>query len=439
MEIFIKVLQLFLSLSLLVAIHEFGHFIVARMFKIRVEKFYIFFDPWFSLFKFKRGDTEYGIGWVPFGGYVKIAGMIDESMDTEQMKQPVKEDEFRAKPAWQRFLVMVAGVIMNVLLAFVINCGISYAWGSAYLANEDVKWGYAFNDAGHDMGFVDGDKIISIDGNAIERDDEIMNALVISDSDKHIVVEREGGIAEFTIPYEQLLAMRNNEKFKGLYKAREPMVVVEVMSETARESGLREEDIITAVNGESSYFANKIMEFIHSHKGEEVELSVVRGDSTVLLAVPVDAEGLIGFRPAVGLPLRTKSYTLLESVPAGARLTGKVTADYWNQLKMIVKPKTEMYKSLGGFMSIGSIFPSEWDWQRFWYLTAFLSIILAIMNLLPIPGLDGGHALFTLWEMITGRKPSDKFLEIMQYIGLGIILFLLLYANGNDIYRFFIK
>ena len=439
MEIFIKVLQFFISLSLLVAIHEFGHFIVARLFKIRVEKFYIFFDPWFSLFKFKRGDTEYGVGWVPFGGYVKIAGMIDESMDTEQMKQPVKPDEFRAKPAWQRFFVMVAGVIMNVLLAFVIYCGISYAWGSTYLANEDVKWGYAFNETGRDMGFADGDKIISIDGTAIDNAGEILNALVISDSDKQIVVEREGNVVEFTIPYEQLLAMRNNETFKDLYEPRVPMIVGEVVSERAVESGLLEDDMITAVNGEESYFANEIIEFIQSHKGEDVELSVVRGDSTVLLTVPVDAEGLIGFRTAVGLPLRTKSYTLLGSIPAGARLTGKVMADYWNQLKMIVKPKTEMYKSLGGFMSIGSIFPSEWDWQRFWYLTAFLSIILAIMNLLPIPGLDGGHALFTLWEMITGRKPSDRFLEIMQYIGLGIILLLLIYANGNDIYRFFIK
>ena len=439
MEIFIKVLQFVISLSLLVAIHEFGHFIVARLFKIRVEKFYIFFDPWFSLFKFKRGDTEYGIGWVPFGGYVKIAGMIDESMDTEQMKQPVKEDEFRAKPAWQRFLVMVAGVIMNMALAFVIYCGISYAWGSTYLANEDVKWGYAFNEAGHDMGFVDGDKILTIDGNGIDDVGEIMNALVISDSDKRIVVERGGKSVEFTIPYEKLVALRNDETFRDLYTPLVPMIVDSVRFGTARDAGLMAADIITGVNGESSWSVVDVSAMIRSHKGEDVELSVVRGDSTMVLTVPVDAEGMIGITTGGGLHLRTREYTLLESIPAGARLTGKITSDYWNQLKMIVKPKTEMYKSLGGFISIGSIFPSEWDWQRFWYLTAFLSIILAIMNLLPIPGLDGGHALFTLWEMITGRKPSDRFLEIMQYVGLGLILLLLLYANGNDIYRIFIK
>ena len=439
METFIKIVQLFLSLSLLVAIHEFGHFIVARLFKIRVEKFYIFFDPWFSLFKFKRGDTEYGIGWVPFGGYVKIAGMIDESMDTEQMKQPAKPDEFRSKPAWQRFLVLIAGVVMNLLLAFVIYTGISYAWGSTYLANDDVKWGYEFNDAAREMGFVDGDKIISIDGEPIDNANEIMNALVISDSDKHIVVMRSGAVEEFTIPFEQLLEMRNNEKYADLYVPRAPMCVGEVVSDTAKDAGLQDGDIITAVNGEESYSAQGIYELIQSHKGEEVDLNVERNDSTLTLTAPVSDEGKIGFTIASSLPLRTQEYGFFESIPAGARLTGKVVDNYWQQLKMIAKPKTEMYKNLGGFIAIGNIFPSEWDWRQFWYLTGFFSIILAIMNILPIPGLDGGHALFTFWEMVTGRKPSDKFLEVAQYIGLAIIFFLLLYANGNDIYRFFIK
>ena len=439
METFIKIVQLFLSLSLLVAIHEFGHFIVARMFKIRVEKFYIFFDPWFSLFKFKRGDTEYGIGWVPFGGYVKIAGMIDESMDTEQMKQPAKPDEFRSKPAWQRFLVLIAGVVMNLILAFVIYCGISYAWGSTYLANDDVKWGYEFNEAAHGMGFEDGDKIVSIDGEAIDNANEIMNALVISDSDKHIVVERGGSLTEFTIPFDQLLEMRNNEEYKDLYAPRVPMVVGEVVSETAKEAGLLDGDIIAGVNGQKSYSVQVIFDLIQSNKGEDVEILVERPDSALTLTVPVNDEGKIGFTVASSLPLRTRKYGFFESIPAGARLTGKVVANYWQQLKMIAKPKTEMYKNLGGFMSIGNIFPSQWDWQQFWYLTGFFSIILAIMNILPIPGLDGGHSLFTLWEIVTRRKPSDKFLEIAQYVGIVIILALLLYANGNDIYRFFIK
>ena len=439
METFIKIVQLFLSLSLLVAIHEFGHFIVARLFKIRVEKFYIFFDPWFSLFKFKRGDTEYGIGWVPFGGYVKIAGMIDESMDTEQMKQPAKPDEFRSKPAWQRFLVLIAGVVMNVILAFVIYCGISYTWGSTYLANDDVKWGYEFNEAARGMGFEDGDRIITIDGEPIDNANEILNSLVISDSDKRIVVERNGAAEEFTIPYDKLLEMRNNEQYADLYAPRVPMCIGEVVSDTAKEAGLLEGDVITAVDGEESYSVQTTFDMIQEHKGEEVELRIERPDSTFTLVAPVNDEGKVGFVVGSSLPLRTQKYGFFESFSAGARLTGKVVDNYWQQLKMIVKPKTEMYKSLGGFIAIGNIFPSEWDWRQFWYLTGFFSIILAIMNILPIPGLDGGHALFTFWEMVTRRKPSDRFLEVAQYIGLAIILFLLLYANGNDIYRFFIK
>ena len=439
MEIFIKVVQLFLSLTLLVAIHEFGHFIVARIFKIRVEKFYIFFDPWFSLFKFKRGETEYGLGWIPLGGYVKIAGMIDESMDLEQMKQPAQPWEFRSKPAWQRFLVMIAGVVMNLLLAFAISCGISYTWGSSYLANEDVKWGYNFNTTAEQMGFVDGDKIISIDGQPIDNVNEILNALVLSDSDRAVVVDRQGLQIDFTIPYEQLLDMRNNEEFKDLYAPIVPMIVGEVQSDSAREAGLAEGDQIIGVGGVESVEMQRIMELLGEHKGTSVDIEIIRYGGHTTLTVPVNEEGKVGFQIAQPFEYRTKHYTLLQSIPAGARLTIKQLNGYWQQLKLIVKPKTEMYKSLGGFISIGSIFPGEWDWLSFWSTSAFLSIILAVMNIIPIPGLDGGHSLFTLWEMITRRKPSEKFLEIAQYVGLIILLILLVYANGNDIYRFFIK
>ena len=439
MEIFIKVVQLFLSLTLLVAIHEFGHFIVARIFKIRVEKFYIFFDPWFSLFKFKRGETEYGLGWIPLGGYVKIAGMIDESMDLEQMKQPAQPWEFRSKPAWQRFLVMIAGVVMNLLLAFAIYCGISYTWGSSYLANEDVKWGYNFNTTAEQMGFVDGDKIISIDGQPIDNVNEILNALVLSDSDRAVVVDRQGLQIDFTIPYEQLLDMRNTEEFKDLYAPIVPMIVGEVQSDSAREAGLAEGDQIIGVGGVESVEMQRIMELLGEHKGTSVDIEIIRYGGHTTLTVPVNEEGKVGFQIAQPFEYRTKHYTLLQSIPAGARLTIKQLNGYWQQLKLIVKPKTEMYKSLGGFISIGSIFPGEWDWLSFWSTSAFLSIILAVMNIIPIPGLDGGHSLFTLWEMITRRKPSEKFLEIAQYVGLIILLILLVYANGNDIYRFFIK
>ena len=439
MEILIKVVQLFLSLSLLVAIHEFGHFIVARIFKIRVEKFYIFFDPWFSLFKFKRGDTEYGLGWIPLGGYVKIAGMIDESMDTEQMKQPVQPWEFRAKPAWQRFLVMVAGVVMNLLLAFAIYCGISYKWGSSYLANEEVKWGYNFNTTAEQMGFVDGDKIISIEGKEIDNVNEILNALVISDSDRTVVVERQGLQQQFTIPYDQLIEMRNNEEFKDLYSPVVPMIVESIEFETTREAGILAGDRIKGVNGIISDDATQIKELLAEYKGTDATLEVERQGGTMQITLPVSEDGRIGILMAQPFELRTRHYSLLESIPAGARLTIKQLKGYWQQLKMIFQPKTEMYKSLGGFISIGSIFPSEWNWLSFWNTTAFLSIILAVMNIIPIPGLDGGHSLFTLWEIITRRKPSDKFLEIAQYVGLAILFALLIYANGNDIYRFFIK
>ena len=439
MEIFIKVVQLFMSLSLLVAIHEFGHYIVARIFGIRVEKFYIFFDPWFSLFKFKRGDTEYGLGWIPLGGYVKIAGMIDESMDTEQMKQPEQPWEFRAKPAWQRFLVMVAGVVMNLVLAFMIYCGISYTWGSSYLANEDVKWGYNFSATAEQMGFVDGDKIIAIEGKEIDNVNEILNALVISDDDRSVIVERNGLRHHFTIPYEQLLKMRNNEEFKDLYSPVIPMIVDSVDYESARTAGILAGDRIKGVNGIATNDAVELKHLFLRLAGKEVTVDIERQGGTMQVTLPVDAEGRIGIIMATPFSLRTRHYSFWESIPAGARLTVKQLKDYWQQLKMIFSPKTEMYKSLGGFISIGSIFPSEWNWLSFWNTTAFLSIILAVMNIIPIPGLDGGHSLFTLWEMITRRKPSDKFLEIAQYVGLILLLILLLYANGNDIYRFFIK
>lgn len=438
MDILIRLVQFFMSLSLLVAIHEFGHFIMARIFRIRVEKFYIFFNPWFSIFKFKRGDTEYGLGWVPLGGYVKIAGMIDESMDTEQMKQPAKPDEFRSKPAWQRFLVMIAGVVMNLLLAFAIYCGISYKWGKTYVPNDNVKWGYNFNEAAHGMGFEDGDKIVSIDGKNIDNYREIFSELVISDSDKSVVVERKGAEVSFTIPYDKLLEVRNSEQFEDLYTPRY-LVVNEVTSQTARDAGLCKGDIITDVDNKNFVTDDEKLMYIQSKAGNTITLNIERGGDTLTLNnVPVSNNGLIGIERGA-IELRTQKFGFWASIPAGARLTRDVMGSYWQQLKMIFKPKTQMYKSLGGFISIGKIFPSEWDWLQFWSMTAFLSIILAIMNILPIPGLDGGHALFTFWEMITGRKVSDKVLEIAQYIGLAIILLLLIYANGNDIYRVFIK
>ena len=429
-----------MSLSLLVAIHEFGHYIAARIFKIRVEKFYIFFDPWFSLFKWKRGETEYGVGWLPLGGYVKIAGMIDESMDLEQMQAPVQPWEFRAKPAWQRFIVMVAGVTMNVLLAIVIYSGIRYVSGESYMANEDVKWGYVFNDTAKSMGFQDGDKVVSIDGEKIDDVNDIRAMLILTEAERQVVVNRAGQQVEFTIPFESLLEMRRSRQYEDLYTIRVPFIVDSLASESAQAAGLQVGDEVVACNDEEVDVPTMTELLQNRYKGDTVTLSVLRSGVTEQLRVPVNAEGKIGvvlkgdiFQP------RTRTFTLLQSIPAGISLVGETISEYWQQLKLIFQPKTKMYEELGGFISIGNIFPSEWNWLRFWSMTAFLSIMLAVLNILPIPGLDGGHALFTLWEMLTGRKASDKFLEIMQYIGFALLLALVIYSNGNDIYRFFIK
>ena len=440
MEIVIKVLQFFMSLSLLVAIHEFGHFIMARVFKIRVEKFYIFFDPWFSLFKWKRGETEYGVGWLPLGGYVKIAGMIDESMDLEQMQAPVQPYEFRAKPAWQRFMVMIAGVVMNILLAMMIYTGIRYAYGESYMANEDVKWGYVFNESAERMGFRDGDKFVSIDGEAIDDVNEVRSKLLLTKEDRHVVVDRAGEQVAFTIPFEQLLDMRRNREYEDLYALRLPFFIDSLASASAIDAGLQVGDQVVALNGEEAIGVQEITDMLQQHKSDTVTLTVLRSGVANELVVPINEEGKMGvmFKGDVFQP-RTRTFTLLQAIPAGVSLALETVADYWQQLKLIFQPKTKMYEELGGFIAIGNIFPSEWNWLQFWTMTAFLSVILAVMNILPIPGLDGGHALFTLWEMITGRKPSDKFLEVMQYIGFAILFALLIYANGNDIYRLFTK
>ena len=443
MDILTKIIQFFLCFTILVGIHELGHYIMARVFKIRVDKFYIFFDLGFSLFKFRRGHTEYGLGWLPLGGYCKIAGMIDESMDKEYQKQPPQPWEFRSKPAWQRFLVMIAGVVMNVVLAVAIYIGVCYTWGDSYFSNEDAKWGYNFNEAGHSLGFRDGDRLVSIDGEAVENPMVFLNSLLITEGDRRVVVERDGEQVELTLPLAELIAMRQNKGYEKLLVQRMPFLIDSVVAPTAAQ--LLKGDEIVAIESRRTADRYEKMDYrdyrsyLQLHAGDTVQLTVLRDGGTLELPVPVSAEGTIGVIVQNPYTLRTQTYTFWESIPAGFRKAGDMISSYWEQLTMIVQPKTKMYEELGGFIAIGSIFPSSWDWQDFWLKTAFLSIILAVMNILPIPGLDGGHAIFTFWEMVTGRKVSDKVLEGAQYVGLIIILFLLLYANGNDIYRFFIK
>ena len=440
METLIRIIQFFLSLTLLVTVHEFGHFIVARLFKIRVDKFYIFFDWGFSLFKFRRGETEYGMGWVPLGGYCQIAGMIDENQNSKDLASEPQPWEFRSKPAWQRFCVLVAGVTMNVVLAFVIYCGISFAWGEQYLANEDVTngYGYSFNADGEALGFKDGDGIVAIDGEQIVNSAAVLSRVILAQNDLDVTLLRDGEQCNITVSYEQINSLRQKEDFGQFCTVLCPFIIDSLVTESAQQSGLQVGDRIVGIDGLTEPHFGEYATLLSRRAGDVTELTVERAEEQVKLIVPVDTEGRIGvMAKALPYTLRTKKFSLLESIPAGARLTGRTIENYWNQLKLIVKPKTGLYKQVGGFIAIGKIFPGTWDWAAFWSMTAFLSIILAIMNIIPIPGLDGGHTIFTLWEMITRRKVSDKVLEIAQYVGLFLLLALMLFANGNDIYKLF--
>ncbi len=439
MDVLVKVLQFFMSLTLLVAVHEFGHFIVARIFKIRVEKFYIFFDWGFSLWKKKWGDTEYGLGWLPLGGYCKIAGMVDESMDKEQMAQPPQPWEYRAKPAWQRFLVLAAGVTMNVILAFFIYCGISFSYGKKYIANEDMVYGYEFSQSAEQLGFKDGDRILAIGGEPIVDVAAIRPKIFLAKEECEVEVVRDGEHHTFILNNEVLNAIRSDATLETEYLCEPlmPFVVDSVRLATTAEAGLQKGDHIVGLNGEELRYINYFLPRFKELKGKSVELQILRGDEPVNINVTLNENGELGVITAPFFDVRSEEYGFFESFGAGARLTARTIKSYWDQLVLIVKPDNGLYKQVGGFISIGNIFPSEWNWHQFWSMTAFLSIILAVMNIIPIPGLDGGHMMFTFWEMITGRKVSDKVLEIAQYIGMALILALVLFANGNDIYKLF--
>ncbi|MDR2913211.1 MAG: RIP metalloprotease RseP [Alistipes sp.] len=445
MEIAIKVIQLIMSLSLLVFVHELGHYLTARMFGIRVEKFYLFFDAGgFSIFKFRIGETTFGLGWVPFGGYCKIAGMIDESMDTEALKSEPQPWEFRSKPAWQRLIVMVGGVVMNVATAIVIYIGMSWHWGDSYIDNSDLRWGYAFNELGREVGFRDGDRIVSFDGEAVEGSYQRVYSDMVIGGVREVGVIRGGGDggrggvpATVTIPEERVAEMLDSPEFMT---PRVPFVIGGLPEGAV--TPLAVGDSLVALNGMTIDFFDQWRTTLGRVAGTTVELTVVRDGAPVNLSVAVSPEGQLGVfasSAARFFSIRTRDYSLGESVPAGFRKAGAQISGYWDQLGLIVKPETEAYKSVGSLISIGSIFPGVWDWFRFWSVTAFLSIILAVMNILPIPALDGGHTMFLLWEVVTRRRPSDKFLEWAQMTGMFILLAIMVLAFWNDIYRFFIK
>ncbi|NOQ26938.1 MAG: RIP metalloprotease RseP [Bacteroidales bacterium] len=440
MEVLVKTGQFLLSISILVVLHEFGHFAFAKIFKTRVEKFYLFFNPWFSLFKLKRGETEYGIGWLPLGGYVKISGMIDESMDKEQMKLPPEPHEFRSKKTWERLLIMLGGVMVNFITALVIYSAILYTWGEEYLPNKNVEHGIMVDSLAYDMGLRNGDKILSLDGEEIENFYAIVSHLVLEDV-KTIQLERNGQQEEIAFPENIIPKLLKNT---GFIEARIPFYVGGFTKDSpAKKAGLKKGDKLIGINESSVKFFDEFKDTLSNYRNELIVITALRGEDSVSFNVTVPDEGLIGVSPGGILSeffeLERTEYSLLASIPAGINKGVETFGSYLKQLKLIFSPKTEAYKSLGGFITIGNIFPSVWNWQAFWNLTAFLSIILAIMNVLPIPALDGGHVIFLIYEMVTGRKPSDKFLEYAQMVGMILLLGLLLYANGNDIYKHFIK
>ncbi len=439
MEILVKTGQFLLSISILVILHEFGHFAFAKIFKTRVEKFYLFFNAWFSLFKFKKGDTEYGIGWIPLGGYVKISGMIDESMDKEQMKKPPQPYEFRSKKTWERLLIMLGGVMVNFVIALIIYSAVLYVWGDQYLPNKNVKHGIIVDSLAYDIGLRNGDKILSLDNNEIEDFYEIVPQLVLENIST-IQLIRNGQEMEVMVPETIIPQLLKSTRFIDV---RYPFYVAGFIKDSPGEkAGLKIDDKLIGINGNPIQFYDEFRDTLSHYKDNLTAVTILRNNDTLNVDILVSEEGFIGVyadNPYRFFELEKNEYSLMASIPAGIAKGMETFGSYLKQLKLIFSPKTEAYKSLGGFITIGKIFPGTWDWQAFWNLTAFLSIILAIMNVLPIPALDGGHVMFLIYEMVTGRKPSDKFLEYAQIVGMILLLSLLLYANGNDIFKLFNK
>ena len=440
----VKAGQLVLSLSILVVLHEIGHFLPAKWFKCRVEKFYLFFDPYFSLFKRKIGETVYGIGWLPLGGYVKISGMIDESMDKEQLKQPAQPWEFRSKPAWQRLIIMVGGVTVNLLLGFFIFAMILFTWGEETLPMQNLKYGVYVDSLGQKIGIRNGDKIVSVNGRPVVNYNQLSSNFILDEA-KTIRINRDGRMIDLPVP-EGTIRSLIGRKGDPLAKPAFPAVVDSVMYDSARftKDKLIKGDTIVALNGApvKSFYEFQEMKTPLRNKG--IRITVVRpGGDTVEVGAMTNYNASVFFFPAAPdkfLEFEKLRYSFWESLPAGV-------AKGWNTLVMNVKnfkllftsKEVKTSESLGSFLSIGNMFGAQWDWERFWSMTALLSIILAFMNILPIPALDGGHVMFTLYEMITGRKPGDKFLEYAQMVGMILLLLLMAYAIGLDFWRFLFK
>ncbi len=443
MEILIKLAQFLLSLSLLIVLHELGHFIPAKLFKARVEKFYLFFDVKYSLIKKKIGDTEYGIGWLPLGGYVKIAGMIDESMDKEQMALPPQPWEFRSKPAWQRLIIMLGGVTVNFVLAFIIYIGMAFAYGDLYIANKDLNDGvWITNPVVEKMGLLTGDKIVSVDGVEVNQFHQLNEKIIMG---REIVVDRQGERRMIEMPI-NFIAQYMEGKKMSVVELRVPFIINGLQEDSPNSKVLMLGDQVESINGIATPYADVVMTEIDKLKGKTVPAVVNRDGKTTNIDLVINPEGKLGaiFAPRMkyadlekqGLyKVNRAEFGILESIPFGIEKGMNQLFGYGKQLKMIANPETGAYKGVGGFKAIYDIFPPVWNWEIFWTITALLSIMLGVMNLLPIPALDGGHVMFLLYEIITRRKPSDKFMEYAQLAGFLLLITLVLLANGNDVYK----
>jgi regulator of sigma E protease len=442
MEFAIKLSQFILSLSILIVLHELGHFIPSKLFKTRVEKFYLFFDVKFSLLKKKIGETEYGIGWLPLGGYVKIAGMIDESMDTEQLQGEPQPWEFRSKPAWQRLIIMLGGVTVNFILAFIIYIGMTFYYGEQYIANENVNDGiWVNNPTVEKLGFKTGDKIASIDGIKVAKFEDINKELFLA---KEVVVNRAGEEIKISLPVNFIDQLMKSQRGM-LVNLRMPFVIGAVPKDSPNKEVLKPKDVLTSCNGQKVTYADEAIAIFQNFKGKTVPAIVKRDGKEVAVTLSVNKDAKLYVQQAM-LPydnleklglykINKQEFGFFESIPVGLTRGVDELASYGKQLKAIFTPSTGAYKGVGGFGAIFSIFPSTWSWFAFWNITALLSIMLGVMNLLPIPALDGGHVMFLLYEMVSGKKPSDKFLERAQMVGFILLITLVLFANGNDIYK----
>ena len=438
MDVFLRIIQVVFALSILVLVHEFGHFFFARLFKIRVEKFYLFFNPWFSLFKFKpkNSDTEYGIGWVPLGGYCKISGMIDESMDKEALKGEPQPWEFRSRPTWQRFLVMFGGVFFNFILAILIYAGSLFTWGDSYLKNSDAIYGVNCSDLALEIGFQNGDKILYLDGNTVDAFHDI-HATMIRDQVRQVTVLRGGLTINIDISPDYISQMLSTLMFEP----RLPSFITTVVDSSLNKEVLLAGDRIVAIDSSETFIVQDIQKVLAQNSGKTITATVLRNGEEITTDLIVDNSGKLGiiFDVTYSKFLNTTihNYSLLASIPAGFNKAVSKISNYLKELKLIFSPKTEAYKSVGSFITIGRIFPATWSWEIFWDITALLSIMLAIINLLPIPALDGGHILFLIFEMVSGRKPGDKFMEYATLIGMLILFAIMFFALGNDIFRLF--